>query len=348
MPPGQFSYWNTDDAGREMLRSLMQSGHVDTLHSFGDLATTRAHAARALDELTAHTCTPQVWVDHATAPTNFGHDIMQGRGDVPGAGSYHADLTHAFGVRYVWRGRVTSVTGQDVRRSVRGIMHPQHPWGSLRTISKEVAKGLLGRAGSAKYAMHTENAVLRPIRLHSGHAVFEFLRSNPYWRSVDGAATADGLAEVLTPLMLRRLVRRQGTCLLYTHLGKISRAVDPFSQATKNALRALAHEVQEQRILVTTARRVLGYCRALREVAFAAMPEGEGVSIQVTTRPHTGGGPLPEQDLEGLTFYVDDPDRARIAVNGREVTAIRRHGLDQTGRRSISIPWTTLEFPHEW
>ncbi|MFQ5494518.1 MAG: hypothetical protein ACE5EX_03975 [Phycisphaerae bacterium] len=51
MPPDQFSYWGTDDAGREMVRNLIHSGHIDCLHSFGDLATTRAHAQRALEEL---------------------------------------------------------------------------------------------------------------------------------------------------------------------------------------------------------------------------------------------------------------------------------------------------------
>ena len=51
MPAEQFSYWNTNDAGRAMVRALIQSGHVDCLHSYGDLATTREHAGRALDEL---------------------------------------------------------------------------------------------------------------------------------------------------------------------------------------------------------------------------------------------------------------------------------------------------------
>ena len=44
MPPGQFSYWNTDEAGRAMVRTLIRSGHIDCLHSYGDLATTRSHA----------------------------------------------------------------------------------------------------------------------------------------------------------------------------------------------------------------------------------------------------------------------------------------------------------------
>ena len=43
----------------------------------------------------------------------FGPDIMRGNGDVPGSTAYHADLTAAYGIRYVWRGRTTSITGQD-------------------------------------------------------------------------------------------------------------------------------------------------------------------------------------------------------------------------------------------
>src|SRR5687768_6833004 len=56
MPPDQFAYWSTDDRGRAMVRELIRSGHIDCLHSFGDFATTRAHAARALDELEKHNC----------------------------------------------------------------------------------------------------------------------------------------------------------------------------------------------------------------------------------------------------------------------------------------------------
>ena len=32
MPANQFAYWNTDDAGRAMIRMLIKSGHIDCLH----------------------------------------------------------------------------------------------------------------------------------------------------------------------------------------------------------------------------------------------------------------------------------------------------------------------------
>ena len=37
MPAGHLSYWNADDAVRSRLRTLIKSGHIDCLHSFGDL-----------------------------------------------------------------------------------------------------------------------------------------------------------------------------------------------------------------------------------------------------------------------------------------------------------------------
>lgn len=345
MPPDQFAYWNTDDAGRSMVQALIRSGHIDTLHSFGDLATTRTHAERALEELARRGCSLEVWVDHAVAPTNFGPDIMEGQGDVLGAPAYHADLSHAFGIRYVWRGRVTSTIGQDVRRSLRGLGDVRHPAVSLRTIVKELAKVCLARVGSPKYAMHAENAVLRPSVLRSGHEVREFIRSNPCRRGVDRGETADGLAEVLTKSMLGHLVKRQGVCVLYTHLGKIRRREEPLGPKTCRALRVLAEEHQAGRVLVTTTRRLLGYCRATRELTHSVTQEGTAVRVDVSTRGSGSSSPPQDRDLAGLTFYVADPGRTRVTVNGRLVTDVRRNDPDETGRRSVSLAWPALEFP---
>ena len=49
--PPQFSCWDTDDAGHEMVRTLIRSGHIDCLHTFGELVYTRDEAKRVLDFL---------------------------------------------------------------------------------------------------------------------------------------------------------------------------------------------------------------------------------------------------------------------------------------------------------
>jgi hypothetical protein len=345
MEPDQFAYWNTDEAGRAMVRALIQSGHIDCLHSFGDLAFTRAHAVRALEELDRHGCRLEVWVDHAVAPTNFGADIMRGSGDIPGAAAYHADLTCAAGVRYVWRGRVTSVIGQNAPRSLGGIWNRRQPAASLRTIAKESSKAAIATVGSHKYSIHAHNRVLRNASLRSGEPVYEFLRSNPHWGGVSRGETARGLAEVLTPQMLARLVRRRAEMILYTHLGKISARHEPLGAPARAALRHLAELRDRGEIMVTTTRRLLGYCAA-RDRADASLATVDGETHIQVRLGSNGPAPITAMDVEGLTVYVDDPSRARLFVDGREVQSVQRNPPDDTGRSSLSIRRSGLSFPH--
>ena len=102
MPPDQFAYWNTDDAGREIIRTLIRSGHIDCLHSYGDLATTRCHAGRALEGLNRHNCPFRVWIDHAVSSTSLAADVMQNLADKPGYRTYDADLICADGMKCVY------------------------------------------------------------------------------------------------------------------------------------------------------------------------------------------------------------------------------------------------------
>jgi hypothetical protein len=261
MRPGHFSYWNTTEENREKIRALIRSGHIDCLHSYGDLATTRAHAARALEELERQGCRLRVWVDHSKAPTNFGDDIMRGHGDEPGHPAYHADLTISHGIRYVWRGRVTSVIGQNQPASLRGIADGLHPWASARTLFKEAVKQVLARCGNRKYGLHAANRLTRRVRLRDkGREVCEFLRCNPHWNGVSSCDTGWGICRVLTGKFLDRLVARSGTCILYTHLGKLGAGNREFDKPTVECFRRLGDYYRRGKILVTTTRRLLDYC----------------------------------------------------------------------------------------
>ena len=346
MPPGQFAYWNTDDAGREMVRTLIQSGHIDCLHSYGELATTRKHAARVLDELTRYGCRLEVWVDHGTAVTNFGSDIMQGHGDEVGHEAYHADLTLDYGMKYVWRGRVTSITGQDVPASLGGIFQCTHPIASGRTLLKEVDKRNLARRGDHKYAMHWPNETLRLSVLRDKSPVYEFMRCNPHWGGVDSCDQGRSIGKVLTDDMLNRFIERGGTCILYTHLGKIDDPQVPFDENSVAGFRRLAEAFRGGSILVTTTRRLLGYRRAAREIAFNSEWNDKGLHINLNTEAIENPiGELPAAELSGLTFYVPDSDATCMTINGREVTDLQRNAPDDTGRPSVSLAWPLLEFP---
>jgi hypothetical protein len=337
MSANQFSYWNTDDAGRSMINDCIHSGHIDCLHSYGDFAANRSHAQRAIDELQKHNCKLEVWIDHAVAPTNFGPDIMRGRGDIPGSDTYHADISLDFGIRFVWLGRVTSVIGQDTDRRLRGLWNTKNIPLSSKTLVKEFLKGAAASLGIAKYAIHKPNRLIREVELRDGRPVFEFLRSNPHYGGVSCGETADGIAEVLVPRILDRLVQSGGVCILYTHLGKVSNSAGPFGPATVAAFRRLSGYYSRGELLVTTTGRVLNYCLMKRDITLSCSPKDGFEVIDIETRYPNG--------LDGLTLYCEVPERTRVLVNGRHVAGLQRNLPDHAGRRSISFPWKRLEFP---
>lgn len=333
--PPQFCYWNTTEAGRAMTRRLMRSGHVDCLHSFGSRATTRADAARALEELEKHNCRLKVWVDHARVPTNFGSDVTMGSGDITGSSAYHADLTTDYGIQYIWRGRVTSIIGQDSPRSFQGITCASHPLASCKTVFKEFIKGL---SFSPRFTMNRNNELMREACLRSGQLVKEFMRFNPHWGGVSAGATADGLPEVLTAKMLNQLIKMEGSCVLYTHLGRAMDPHHPLSPQVKESFSLLSEYASEGKILVTTTRRLLDYCSAIQKIKVSVSRVEEISRIDIAKEQQ-------KVSLDGITFYVRDAAKTKVYVNGFELHELQRNPSDHTGRPSISLPWQKLEFP---
>jgi hypothetical protein len=343
MPQSQFAYWNTDPAGRDMIRSLIHTGHIDAIHSFGDLAENRSDAARSLDELDRHNCKIKTWIDHGIAPTNFGSDIMRGCGDIPDHQAYHADLSAQYGIRYIWRGRVTSNIGQNTTASYRDLFQFDHPAQSGRTIAKEFVKHVLGRLGYSKYRLNALNDVMTQISLRDGRKMFEFLRSNPCWQSVSASATAQGLGNVLTDSFLTDLIRRQGFCILYTHLGKIKNPHQPFSPKTQSALARLAQYAHTGRILVTTTSRLLDYVLASHNISIAATFSNTKPTINLIRHD------IPDHNirscdipLDGISINIPTDIQCDLLIDGKPIACDRHRSVDLT---TLSIPWPKLKFP---
>lgn len=328
MPAGHFSYWNTSEENREKIRTLIKSGHIDCLHSYGDLATTRAHAARALGELDKHDCRLKVWVDHAVAPTNFGTDVMHGHGDEPSHPAYHADLTLAYGIKYIWRGRVTSVIGQDRPPGFGGIFSIHHPLPSILTVCKEGAKQMLARCGSRKYRMHKTNRVLQSCTLRNGAQTSEFLRCNPHWGGVSCCDCGDKIGEVLTSDFLDQLVARRGACVLYTHFGKLGPGRRAFGLDSTNAFRLLSEYHRSGEILVTTTRRLLDLLADRQQRNLMLKPEPEAEDSR-------------SQRLHDLNIAASAVGTDRVQFTRSEKSCLS--GSEKHGR--AVVPWRPLEYP---
>ncbi|MCB1691872.1 MAG: hypothetical protein KDI19_03855 [Pseudomonadales bacterium] len=339
MPAGQFSWFNATDEDRARLVALMRSGHIDCLHSFGDLVTSRQDVIACWEELDKYGCGPQVWIDHAEAKSNFDAEIMFGEGASVGAGCYHADVTTGR-IRYIWKGRVTSIVAKDAPLSLAGIFSWQHPVATVITMAKEAAKIALAIGGSTKYAMHAEKSLLRDATLDSGQRIVEFIRSNPSWGGVSHNETGDGIGEVLVPRILDRVVESGGRSIFYTHLGKTS-AGKFLPASSVDGFRRLAAYADKGRILVTTTRRLLGYVDAQRSLSFSATESGDELTIETTSH-------FPVAELAGMCWYIPDHTRrVRLVANGETAFDLELNAPDASGRQSASIAWPALEFP-DW
>jgi hypothetical protein len=337
MPGDQFAYWNTDDASRERARTLIHSGHIDCFHSFGDLANQRHEVESTLDHLQSYGCRMRSWIDHAVAPSNFGGDIMQGFGDVKLSDIYHADITLAFGVEYVWIGRVTSMHGQDAAVSLSGIWSASCPAKSADTLCKELVKVAVGKLGNQKYSFHADNRLTREIRLRDGQRVTEFMRSNPHPQGVSVGDTSEGLGAALSDTFLDNLVQRQAKTIVYTHLGKRIDKKQGFAEGTRIALEKLSDRQRQGQVLATTTTRLLDFTTMLKSANWSARQDGDACEIAVNFE---GAAP----PVAGLSFEVDANCRHTLLVNGQPVST-NRHEHISGERDVVSVPWKRLDFP---
>jgi hypothetical protein len=336
MPNEQFSYWNTDDEGRERIRKLIKAGFIDCIHSFGDYAVDRSHAEHALKELEKNKCFIKVWVDHAQAITNLGEDIMQGCGCIPGHAAYHNDLLMQYGIKYVWRGRVTSVLGQQVKRSYAGIADVKN-YRSVVTLVKQIIKDLAGLLGNKKYRIHGTNKLLKDVTLRDGACVTEFVRCNPYWGGVDLAATANGIAEVLTERYLNRLVKSGGMSILYTHLGKITELDTLFTNSTREAFLRLKSYSDTKKILVCTTARLLDYCKMVHDISISYI-EKKGVKVINIDNE------IDVNLLQGLTFKSKTSIPHVLNCKNRKIDLVELRDL-KSGELFYMVPWEKLTYP---
>jgi hypothetical protein len=252
-------------------------------------------------------------------------------------------------VRYVWRGRTTGLTGQDVPirlGSFAPILRGGRAVASTRSAVKEAVKVVLGRLGHPRWVMYGANRVCRPCTLRDGRRAWEFLRTNPSWGGPGESATAAGIGEVLTPRMLDRLVSREGVAVVYTHLGKVRDRERPFDARTEGALRLLARMRDERKIFVTTTQRLLRYLTVRDSLRCRSAIEGERfvVTLEAVEDPVSGPRPPAARDLDGLTLGVATtrPVELRTA-DGSSLPAESCRGSD--GTNWVRLPWPTVPFP---
>lgn len=338
------SYFNKDPYVRETIKNFIKSGKIDVLHSYGKKSDfKRNDAIVALRELMDNNSMVDVWIDHTKSSDNFGDDVTLGQGDKTDSEGFHADITIEYGIKFVWLGRVTMITGQSVPFTLgtfTSIFDSKYPLNSFINIGKELAKNVLGVFGNKKYAMHKTNDLVRIITLDDGQRAYEFMRFDNYWRGVGKGANSKNLAYTISKKSLDRLKETTGYMIVYTHLGMNSDCGQYVCQETRYAIRNLAREYRAGHIFVTTTSKLLNYYINNKYLNWSfENKKGESIIRIHNVEDPVFGSFVPSiEELDGMTFYVPNKNKAMIYINNTEISDLRRNAPDYTKRESVTIP----------
>jgi hypothetical protein len=190
---------------------------------------------------------------------------------------------------------------------------------------------------------------LYPLKLRDGRQVWGFYRYS-YEEALGKRVWAwetHELPRQLTKQHLDELYQSEKYSVMAQHLGKGS---DPkvFNPKDIQALRLLKSYQDEGKILVAGTERLLNYARVNRHIAYTLL-QAEGnyyINLEKIMDPVLGESIPTLEDIRGLTFYVDDPEKYSILLNGNDISAveIQRNEADKSGNKSIGIKWFSPDY----
>jgi len=326
----------------------------DTMHTWGDYTMSRsrlfhrAEAEAGLALLREHGAAPRIWTDHSNFSGNILHRgdsgawprIEDASGHVYENFVYSLDLVRRAGVRYLWDGKGSQVLGQDreISRSAwYAPLHGKGPKGRLVALADALLKPLATRLRSTLFTYDADHGRQYYSHTFPDEQTFYLFRRYTHW----GEADIDGFGEVIAPPVIDRLIEHQGSCVVYTHLGK-QRAERPpckahIPPATTAALEHVAARFAEQRLMISSTSRLLDYL-VLRDHAELC---GDRLDFRADGIRFAG---LTKSDLAGMEFGLRSAAAfpRTVTCDGEQI-AYRLEEM-APGIRRLSFP-NGLSFP---
>ncbi len=336
--PAEISYWSDLSGGArssfaDEIVHYARVGWIDTLHSYGNFSSareapkrfTRRHAETAAEEMARVGFGFPVWTNHGGRNNrqNIGdEDYMLG--DAPGSPAYHADVTCAAGVRFLWEHVEQGLTGKadPVRTASLGNGRPIHFFTRMTATAGDDEVARLARARGAIVKISSKG--LQMTQLWAPHL----------------------LNHQLSGKVLDSLVDRGEFLVIAQHLGQQLNMPFPDGNVMQ-ALQRLAAYQDDRRILTATSSRLLRYAINRKSARWRVVETGDGplIDIEAIEDPVDGVRRPTLEDVHGFSFAA--PRGARIAIAGR-IVADADLARDQIGSSYVvGIPWRPLDrFDH--
>jgi hypothetical protein len=315
-------------------RHLWASGHIDTLHSYGNFNAggfQRAFAERALEELEKHGVTIPVWINHGNDQNHQKIGNYQAfHGAKPNQTAYHFDLLKKHGTRFFWAGRTSHVRGQSTTPQFGGNLERGIQNLFVRTKYRNVDRPMPDNA----------NKLLMRTRLEDNNHFIEFQRFISRFGEVKNTDFLD-LGRQLTKSNLSALIRREGYMVLYTHMNENLPKAKPLPLAAEKGLQLLKKSSLDKRLLVTTSSRLLTYADMTQNLAWTTEFHAGLTSLHLY---RSDDYRLLPEDLQGLCLYCDHPNKISLYIDNKPLS-LHINPPDINGRVSVSVPWVPLEYP---
>ncbi|PKF62534.1 hypothetical protein CW745_03660 [Psychromonas sp. psych-6C06] len=287
------------------LKYYINKDWIDTLHTYGNFSQTEAsnnfnrdYALKSFEFLDKHKLTFDVWVNHGDENNtqNLGaYSYMQGA--TPDDASYHYDICKKIGVKYIWNPKQRDIFGHSSMLSPLKLKNGENIWGFPRFHSYFV------NADEKKY--------------------YE-ARGAIFWGKDKNEAVLwhPSLLDLqLTTERLESLFVNQQYAIVTQHFGNIKDTNNKFTPEAIAALKKLS-DYSKSKINVVSTSKLLNYNRVNEFLEYEVIRLEKGCIINITSinDPVLGKSvDLIIKELEGVTFYTDDPFNTFFMLNGKIV-----------------------------
>ena len=338
----QLSYFegltNTETKMAPIIRSYLKSGHIDSLHSWGNFdqgGFNRNYAERCMEICDKYNLKIPVWINHGIGLNHqkIG-DYPDMYGDDPNHSSYHSDILIKIGCEFAWTGKTTHIIGQNANKNISVLTKEFIQWILKRTKYRNVKDPIYDNG----------NDLFNPLFLRDGNKIWEFTRYINAWGNA-GILDLNEFADQIQPRVLKRLILNEGIMILYTHFNE--NLFNSISTNLYKNLKLLCDFTIQNDIFITTTARLLKFWELSNFISYDIRNVGKNTIITLNENLHTSLGikPIENIHLQGLTFYIGLSGSYSIVFKGEVLNTII-NPPDETGKKSITIPWKKLDYPN--
>jgi len=262
-----FNHNLKDQVNLEDYPNIVKAHDHDTLHTWGDYmhgrkrGFDRVDAEEAAAILEENNIQPRVWTDHAQFTGNMIHNSSLGSRpklyDLSKTSyinfSYTLDIVQRVGVRYLWNGEITNIIAQNRHLKFNDFhLHSSN-------IFRSVLKWLLNdtKLGGQLFK-RIDNRQYRKNTFADGSELYCFVRYGK-WEHTD----VEGLYQIIKPSIIDELISLEGTCAVYSHLGKRNRSREindsHIPENTRKALKYVRDKYDSGVLMLSSVSDMLDY-----------------------------------------------------------------------------------------